>query len=105
MNKFHKRVWYGYMMPVSLDLCLLEINIGYLDELHKINSKINSECDKLQPATGFFQCDTKNMASESSCHFKCPLGLLPGGDRKTSCKKMTWVRILWNSSKYQFAIV
>ena len=48
---------------------------------------MNLECDKLQPATGFFQCDTKNMAAESSCHFKCPLGLLPGGERKTTCKK------------------
>ena len=46
-----------------------------------------SECDKLQPSTGFFQCESKNLASESSCHFKCPLGLLPGGERKITCTK------------------
>ena len=48
---------------------------------------INSECDKLQPATGFFQCESKNLVSGSSCHFKCPLGLLPGGERTTTCMK------------------
>ena len=46
-----------------------------------------SECDELQPSTGFFQCESNNFASKSSCHFKCPIGLLPGDERKITCKK------------------
>ena len=55
---------------------------------HNINIiiTITLECDKIQPSTGHFQCDSRNFAAESTCNFKCPLGTLPGNSRQMICK-------------------
>ena len=40
----------------------------------------------MEPSTGHFQCDSPYFAAGSNCHFKCPLGMLPGGDKTITCK-------------------